>query len=303
MTYQYRSGESVERGTQRIALEQLNRAIHELNDPELGSAEAVHQARKRLKKLRGLLRLVRPAIGRAAYQRYNKQFRDLGRALSGVRDADVMLQTLAELQEDMKACGEDADLSGLRRDLVARHERVITSTHGQDLETRKAAVSAELEDACDGIENWELAANEFEALGPGLEEYYCRGRKALAKARNKPGDTPFHELRKRVKDHWYHVRLLRNTWPALMKAYTGEMKRLSDLLGDDHDLAVFRQALDRVADHSLSAASRSALLASIAQRQQDLRDEAVCLGRRVYADNPKSFRKRIGVGWRVWRQT
>lgn len=303
MTYRYRHGENVERGTQRIALEQLERAIHELDDPQLASAEAVHQARKRLKKLRGLLRLVRPAIGRPAYRRYNKRFRDLGRALSGARDTEVMLQTLAKLREVMTVGGEDADLSGLRRDLEARQERVVISSRGPDLKTRKAAVRLELEDACHGIENWELAAKEFEAVGPGLEEYHRRGCKALVKARRKPDDTRFHEWRKRVKDHWYHVRLLRNTWPALMKTYAGEMKRLSDLLGDDHDLAVFRLTLDEVTDDTLSAASRNALLDCIAQRQQNLRDEAVRLGRRVYADKPKSIRQRIGVGWRVWRKT
>jgi CHAD domain-containing protein len=302
MPYRYKHGESVEHGTQRIAREQLRRAIDELNDPELDPAEAVHQARKRLKKLRGLLRLVRPVLGRAAYKRYNKQFRDLGRALAGARDAEVMLQTLADLREGLLAQGEEVDLSGLQRELEARKERITSSDIGKGLETRRTEVGAELQDTRDEVVSWGLAEKEFEALGPGLQEYYRRGRKALANARSKPGDTHFHEWRKRVKDHWYHSRLLRDTWTELMKTYATEMKRLSDLLGDDHDLAVFRQTLEEMGDEILPSASRKPLYRHIKQREESLRDEAVRLGLRVYAEKPKRFRKRIGACWQVWRQ-
>ena len=262
----------------------------------------MHQARKRLKKLRGLLRLVRPVLGRAAYKRHNRHFRDLGRALAGARDAEVMLQTLAGLREGLQAQGETLDLSGLQRELEARKQRITSSDVGKGLDTRKAEVGAELQDVRDAVVTWGLAAKEFAALGPGLQEYYRRGRKALARARKKPGDTRFHEWRKRVKDHWYHSRLLRDTWKTLMKTYAGEMKRLSDLLGDDHDLAVFRQALDGMGDEVLPPASRKPLYRYIEQRQEALRDEAVRLGLRVYAEKPKRFRKRIGACWQVWRQ-
>ena len=59
----------------------------------------MHEARKDMKKLRALLRLVRGELGDRVYAFENTCFRDTARELSGVRDADVMLATLGDLEE------------------------------------------------------------------------------------------------------------------------------------------------------------------------------------------------------------
>jgi hypothetical protein len=61
MGYRFRhDDESVEAGLRRIAAEQLTKALASLDADALH--EGVHDARKRVKKLRGLLRLVRPGV-------------------------------------------------------------------------------------------------------------------------------------------------------------------------------------------------------------------------------------------------
>src|SRR5689334_2251019 len=77
----------------RVAGEQLGGAAGGLEDPD-DPVEAVHDARKRLKKTRALLRLARPAMRADAFRAYNRELRDQGRALSGARDADVMVETV-----------------------------------------------------------------------------------------------------------------------------------------------------------------------------------------------------------------
>ena len=54
----------------------------------------------------------------------------------------------------------------------------------------------------------------------------------------------WHDWRKRAKDVWYQLRLLQDTWPDVMKAMAGQASQLSDLLGDDHDLAVLSTKLE-----------------------------------------------------------
>ena len=46
-----------------------------------------------------------------------------------------------------------------------------------------------------------------------------------------------------MKDLWYQQRLLEETWPGVMKAQAKEAKKLSKLLGEDHDLAVLAETL------------------------------------------------------------
>ncbi|NJK27804.1 MAG: CHAD domain-containing protein [Coleofasciculaceae cyanobacterium SM2_3_26] len=81
--YQLTTKETVSNGIKRVAQEELDRAIAQLSgQTEESHEEAIHDARKRLKKLRALLRLVRDRLGQDAYERENLCFRDAARKLS-----------------------------------------------------------------------------------------------------------------------------------------------------------------------------------------------------------------------------
>lgn len=49
-----------------------------------------------------------------------------------------------------------------------------------------------------------------------------------------------HELRKRTKDLLYELELLCCVWPEMIGPLVEQAHHLTDLLGDDHDLAVLR---------------------------------------------------------------
>jgi CHAD domain-containing protein len=119
---------------------------------------------------------------------------------------------------------------------------------------------------------------------------YSRGRRALKAAAAAPSDTALHDWRKRVKDLWYHERLLAELWPGVLKAQAHETKRLSEHLGDDHDLAELRHVLR--SDHADDAFDEE-LVALVAERRAELQQEALALGRRVYADRPAALRRRL----------
>jgi CHAD domain-containing protein len=279
-------------GMRRIAREQLGRAQAELTAQTPASAEAIHQARKRLKKVRALLRLVQPALRNDTFKTQNRRLRDMGHTLAGRRDADVMLETLDGLEQELRERGHDIDLSALRETLRARRDARESADTGTSGPPGQAVAQALAEMRAEAG-HWSLAGTGYAALGPGFRKYYRRGRKALRRARRRPGDVEFHEWRKRVKDHWYHSRLLRYLWPRPMRARAGELKILSDLLGDDHDLAVFRQTLQEMPDFALPPRSARLLQAAIRDRQRTLRSSALTLGRRVYAEKPGHFHRRF----------
>src|SRR5919205_78895 len=85
-------------GIRRIARGRIDHAIDELRGrTDSTPVQAVHEARKDMKKLRALLRLVRGELGGKTFARENACFRDATRELAGARDSDVMLETLAQL--------------------------------------------------------------------------------------------------------------------------------------------------------------------------------------------------------------
>ncbi|MEZ4569166.1 MAG: hypothetical protein R2849_02320 [Thermomicrobiales bacterium] len=62
MAYRLEPDEALDVGVRRIATEQVEKALAELDDSDLDRHATVHQVRKRCKKIRGLLRLVRPGL-------------------------------------------------------------------------------------------------------------------------------------------------------------------------------------------------------------------------------------------------
>ncbi len=73
---------------------------------------------------------------------------------------------------------------------------------------------------------------------------------------------------------------------------------LADLLGDHHDLSVLHDYVEVHPQHFADAPTRSALLAVIDRRRDELSRRALKLGRRVYKRSPKRFVAEVKGGWR-----
>jgi len=99
ISYRLEPHEPLATGLKRIVHEQIDRALEQLAEAPEGRDEGVHDARKRFKKIRAVLRLVRDEIGQEVYQPENVFYRDAGRRLSDVRDSFVMIETLAGLTD------------------------------------------------------------------------------------------------------------------------------------------------------------------------------------------------------------
>ena len=144
--------------------------------------------------------------------------------------------------------------------------------------------TAQLQDARTRVLGWRLDADGFAAIEKGVVADLPARAQGAGRQLRDPTPERFHEWRKRVKYHWYHLRLLRELWPAPMKALAAEAKQLADLLGDDHDLAVLRETLVHERDDLGDQEEIDALLALAQRRQDQLRAQArhaagVCLPR------------------------
>src|SRR4051812_4637750 len=99
MAYRLALDGDLQESVRRVAREQLEVAADGLAAAQGEQrVEAVHDARKRIKKTRALLRAARPAL-RKAFRAENRALRDASRELSGARDADVMIETVGKLAD------------------------------------------------------------------------------------------------------------------------------------------------------------------------------------------------------------
>jgi CHAD domain-containing protein len=295
--YRLKKGETLGDGLRRIALGRMDHALEALRDPGANRAEAVHEARKDLKKVRAVLRLVRDRIGDDLYRAENAHYRDAGRSLSGARDAQVKLETLDELGERFADELAYQRVAGFRERLEAerRHE-----AEGQGEEIGTAAAD-EIESGRKRIPQWPIEGDEWGIVEGGLKRAYRRGRNRFGEVLDEPSVENLHEWRKRVKDLWYALRILSPAWKEAVKPLADHAHALSDLLGDDHDLAVLAAAARQHSAAFEEPENLHRVLETIGRRRAELQGDAVSLGRRLYADKPGAFVGRIEAWWRAWR--
>jgi CYTH domain-containing protein/CHAD domain-containing protein len=295
--YRLLADEDAATGVRRVIVGRLEKAADRLREPSDGDAlaEAIHGARKDLKKARAALRLVREDLGEATFKRENRELRDAARLLSASRDAEVKLETLERLVEGDVGDAPPGPTALWRAALVADRDRIVDA----DADQTEAAVAA-IEAVAARAPDWKLHHDGWKLLAPGLDTTYGEGRDAFAALTDAPSVEAVHDLRKRGKDLWYQVRLLRDTWPAVLDPTAEEVHEFTDLLGDHHDLAVL--AADLAGRAEVDAAPRTILRELIEAAQAILLADARRLGERVYAEKPTAFERRLHAYWRAWRR-
>lgn len=299
MAFAFPAPRHTPRALRNILLERMEKAITHLSAPIADRAEGIHEARKRFKEIRAVLRLVSDTETFPAGA-MRQWFRDAGRELSGTRDAQALVECWDKLDAvDPKALQTRAG--------QALHRALIDNTHdhlhdADALDSIVRRLCAALNQHMTHLPEIDVPETGFDLICSGFERTYRAGRRQLDAVQNAPTAEHFHDWRKRVKDHWYHTRLIAGAWPVYLEQRQSLLKTLSDLLGDDHDLMLLRSQMLAWSDRLGSDAQQQRLLGTIGRRQAQLRQEALSLGRRIYAERPRSFTRRITDYWRLWEE-
>jgi CHAD domain-containing protein len=279
----------------RILTAQVDDAIAQLRG-EAGTdpAEGIHEARKDIKKIRSALRLVRDELGDDVWRRENDHYRDVARLLSAHRDAEILVEALDGLGERFGSAARDR-FDALREQL---DEENRAAHDDGTIERSMAGAAAELAAGRARIDTLRLDGDGWGLIAPGIHRSYRRGRKRLKAVEEEASVTNLHELRKRVKDLWYQLRLIRDIDRPMIGALADHAHDLSDHLGDDHDLALLRDEVKRRRGVFASPADQRHLLQEIDQRRGELQFAAISLGERIYDEKPKKFTARLSKRFR-----
>ncbi len=298
MPYRIRSAKNPQKRVRKIAREQVRKALAEIEDTDMDIHTTVHQVRKRCKKLRGLIRLVRPQFEN--YKKENRKIRDAARRLSAIRDAQSVLNTVDTFFA-LDLVSDDENIGSIRAEFENRKIQLESDT--SDLPERIASFKQDLKKLHQRIDCWKIGGNSFSSFSGGLEKTYRRGRDAFTRAYESPSTEQFHDWRKRVKYHWYHLRLLSDVWPEQMRVQRKAADKLGDLLGNEHDLAVLRQSLLKEPAAFGRPKNIRRVADCIDQQRERLREQARQLGPYLYAEKPSCLSKRIGSYWSALGET
>lgn len=240
--------------------------------------------------------MVRPEFDE--YENENAVFRDAARTLSFVRDAHVLIQTYDEFFDAYTDQFTRSAPVSVRQQLAIRQKEIYrTGRVVQKLkEFRETMIEAQQR-----VYSWDLNKHSFDAISGGLAMTYKRARKAAATAHTDRTTKAFHDFRKHIKYHWYHARLLEPIWPQLMKAHCNAAGQLGEILGDHHNMAVFRQTLTEAPLLFGTPEDVETLIGLTKRRQAELEVEVWALSGKLLIESSKPFTQRWGAYWNVWR--
>ena len=275
-------GETIGSGLTRIARATIDRAIEHLAE----SPADVHNARKRFKEIRAVLRLGRYAI-EPRFAEADQSLRDAGSELATRRDADARLATIASLREFAHDRAERQALSRIRR-IMAADQCAAPNITG--VAQRLSAMRPLL--VFDGGP---------ESLGRGLRRTYRDGRRQARAARSDRTPDVIHAWRKQVKYLWYQSQVLAPVWAQVLKPHIAALDDLSHLLGEHHDLfALVTLIGDDRKRFGETTAQRVTTV--VARRIEEIEPEAFRLGTLIFAEAPRGWSARLVQYWRAWTQ-
>lgn len=244
----------------------------------------VHLARKAGKRLRALIRLCRDELGDDAYRTANTLVRDQGRRLSSVRVSRVLVDTLDTVVEESVVSARDA--APLRSALTGLHAGALSRLRS-DAAGRDEAQAA-LAGLIDCIERFPSPAryqeDDLVALEPAVGRSYRAARKTMKLARELDTAHALHEWRKRVNVLRYQMEALSGACAPAIGAIAETLDELSEVLGDDHDLADLQDWCTRYPEEVPAT-----LLPVLTARSRLLRERSFEIAAAVFAEKPQYF--------------
>jgi CHAD domain-containing protein len=258
---------------------------------------AVHNARRDLKKLRALLRLIRPMLGEDDYHSQNACLRSAGRLMAPLRDAWARLLLIQNMCEELNtgpgARGLEIAADRLRNsyeETLRDHppERILPEVAEQLAATRK--LSKEWPEP-DGV------PLTFSFCAKGLHRSYQRSRERLLRNLANPTSSNLHEWRKCCKDLRYQLEFLDTACQKAFRPTTVSLRDLTDSLGKNHDLSVLRETLESEVRGELSKTQLLVLHDTLEVRQRTSMDASLTLGFQFFSPRPKHFCAELESIW------
>jgi CHAD domain-containing protein len=213
------------------------------------------------------------------------------RPVTQARDAKVLVDTFDKIAAQLNGSIPSGVISRVRNILKASYEVINHRVLRQENAFRN--VTRAMREVSGRLEHYPMRGKTKKLLAQGMLETYRKAYRAFAAANQKRTPVHLHEWRKQSKYLWQQIRLLGPKGLAETKKMRDGLRKLTDVLGDEHDLAVLSQTLR--GKNFAEAGIPPALFDDIARRGAQLRSKALTMGNKLYRDKPRTFIARFAT--------
>jgi CHAD domain-containing protein len=252
-----------------------------------------HSPRKRLKLLRSLLVMMRPAIGSKTSKHTDALLRRAGKLLSDRRKAEAMVETVAKLRQGKRSPRELSVIDALQ---TITAEQLLKSDLPIAETAKLAGVRKELRDLKRRVKTWSLPPRSSKLYVKGMYSAYRRARKRLRHGLATGRTADLHEARKSVIHHLHHMEMIETMKPSAFMLLTKQLDELRAELGEYNDYSELEAYIAR-ARHRLAPAVVEIANRLIARRRDLLKKSMALSAARLFDEKPQAFADRIGQLW------
>ncbi|WAC21193.1 CHAD domain-containing protein [Luteolibacter sp. SL250] len=250
-------------------------------------AEAVHEVRKDLKRLRALVRLLQDTLGKRRHRKLQRDLRNAGRLLSAFRDAEVRLQLVKNLVDQSDPAARRALEEAVER-IQSVHQGTVKT---EDLEEAADEVMTLLRGARRRLRVWVVPS---EGLGKQMEgalfRSFEKARLAMRRTLIHPVAENFHDWRKACKTLRHQLDLVMQPGgEGGEHPRIGTLHELSEHLGNLNDLDVLEESLEPLAEGTLDIAGLSAIRRELEERRTELVRESWAAGEGIFSREAENF--------------
>jgi CHAD domain-containing protein len=206
-----------------------------LDQQPLPDDAAIHDIRVMMKKLRAAIRLVRPLLDEAVYNREYLSGRETGRILSSWRETAVLRKTVRALRKAnpglfLKLWDNEQIQSLLRKPYSSWEEAGVQARAVSEVKDQLTRTKHRLRFIS-------LIDPDYRMLLEELDRSYTAARGAYLKCRNNPRSSLLHEFRKKSKTFMYQLVYFRHLNPTALKSIEKKLDTMTQNLGRSNDLA------------------------------------------------------------------
>jgi CHAD domain-containing protein len=236
--------------------------------------KAIHQIRRRFKKLRALAHLMENDLPKSFFKKQNRIFKECAHSFSAARDQKVLGDMYHKIVQKY-----NLDEQTYNQILQAiRSSKPPLNANQSFLNIKKR-----LQENLKTVKYYKLKKNTKAHFLSCLKKTYQKTEKLRKTAIKKKGDFYFHEWRKWVNYYGFQLFMIdKKEFQEKAEA----LKSLAHILGDIHDITVFKEFL-----HTLDTPLGKAFETFLDKEQARLKEEALKAGEEILLDSLSSDKK------------
>ena len=292
--FEIKKRETFEQGIHRL-LEQLNTDTAKLLMSGSRAHLSVHEARKNIKKLRAILRLIRHEIDIETYQELNAFYREIAQQIGPVRDVTSQIELFEKFETNIKS-------PALRR-AIEKAIRLTKNRRKKEFDIYyknkvREKVAKELLLKTETFKQLNIHGESDIFIEKSVRDIFKKTIQRMKIAEKDGGNEAYHNWRKTVKYFMFQMMILKNAWASYFEAYIGEMNEMQKLLGDLHDLNIVNNFVVEGELFQLDKKQKDALLNYIYPRRAALKKQIHQIGNRLFIEDSLTFASRLNAIWK-----